>query len=221
MNDRDTNLQNMEIAALRRSASGLTLEREDLDNDPVRQFEVWLKEACDSEPLDPNAMSVATVDAEGRPDTRTVLLKYYDKSGFVFFTNFSSAKSKQIDHNNHVALLFFWPSLGRQIRIRGSAEKIPTSETLKYFTTRPRGSQIGAWVSAQSSIISSRSLLEAKYAEIKQKFADGDVPLPSFWGGYRVVATEVEFWQSRTNRLHDRFLYTRGGDDWRIERLAP
>jgi pyridoxamine 5'-phosphate oxidase len=221
VSNKDTDLHDMEIAALRRPASGLTLEREDLDDDPVRQFEAWLKEACESESLDPNAMSVATVDADGRPDTRTVLLKYYDESGFVFFTNLASAKARQIDNNKNVALLFFWPSLGRQVRIRGTAEKIPTSETLKYFATRPRGSQIGAWVSAQSSIISSRSLLEAKYAEIKQKFADGQIPLPSFWGGYRVAATEIEFWQSRTNRLHDRFLYVRTKDGWNVDRLAP
>ena len=211
----------MEIAALRRPASGLTLEREDLEDDPVVQFETWLKDACDSESLDPNAMSVATVDADGRPDTRTVLLKYYDQSGFVFFTNFESAKARQIENNNNVALLFFWPSLGRQVRIRGTADKIPTAETLKYFATRPRGSQIGAWVSAQSSIISSRSLLEAKYAEIKQKFSAGEVPLPAFWGGYRVAASEIEFWQSRTNRLHDRFLYVRNRGAWDTSRLAP
>ena len=221
MSKKDTDLHDMKIAGLRRPASGLTLEREDLNDDPVIQFEGWLKEACDSESLDPNAMSVATVDPDGRPDTRTVLLKYYDDSGFVFFTNFASAKAEQIENNHHVALLFFWPSLGRQVRIRGTAEKIPTSETLKYFATRPRGSQIGAWVSAQSSIISSRSLLEAKYAEIKQKFSDGEVPLPSFWGGYRVAATEIEFWQSRTNRLHDRFLYARDEDGWSVNRLAP
>ena len=220
-NEKTNNPQDMEIASLRRPASGQTLEREALADDPVLQFEAWLRDACDAESLDPNAMSVATVDADGRPDTRTVLLKFYDPSGFVFFTNFASAKAVQIESNHNVALLFFWPSLGRQVRIRGTAAKIPTSETLKYFATRPRGSQIGAWVSAQSSIISSRSLLEAKYAEIKQKFSDGEIPLPSFWGGYRVTAGDIEFWQSRTNRLHDRFLYTRTATGWNVERLAP
>ncbi len=212
---------NFGIADLRRPASGQTLEREDLDECPTRQFEQWLRDACESESLDPNAMSISTVDSGGRPYSRTVLLKYYDDRGFVFFTNFSSNKAAQISGNNNVSLLFFWPSLGRQIGIRGTADKIPKAETLKYFISRPRGSQIGAWVSAQSSIISSRSLLEAKYAEIKQKFANHEVPLPSFWGGYRVVPNEIEFWQSRTNRLHDRFLYVRQDDSWQIERLSP
>jgi pyridoxamine 5'-phosphate oxidase len=211
----------IDVADLRRPAPGLTLEREDLSDDPIQQFEGWLRDACESEALDPNAMSVATVDAQHRPYSRTVLLKYYDADGFVFFTNFSSNKATQIDGNENVALLFFWPTLGRQISIRGTAARIATRETVKYFATRPRGSQIGAWVSAQSSVISSRSLLEAKYAEIKQKFADGEIPLPSFWGGYRVVPEEIEFWQSRTNRLHDRFLFTRRDSQWDIERLAP
>jgi pyridoxamine 5'-phosphate oxidase len=210
-----------DIAELRRPASGLTLDREDLDADPIHQFETWLRAACDSEALDPNAMSVSTVGRDMRPSCRMVLLKYYDERGFVFFTNLESNKANQIAENENVALLFFWPTLGRQIGIRGSAERISTTETMKYFMTRPRGSQIGAWVSAQSSVISSRSLLEAKYAEIRQKFADGEVPLPSFWGGYRVTPVAIEFWQSRTNRLHDRFLYSRTPGGWDIERLSP
>ena len=220
MTDKDAT-KPVDVANLRRPASGLTLEREDLCDNPFRQFERWLADACVSESLDPNAMSVSTVDSDGQPSCRTVLLKYYDEQGFVFFTNYESNKAQQINNNPKVALLFFWPTLGRQIGIRGSAEKISTGETLKYFASRPRGSQIGAWVSAQSSIISSRSLLEAKYAEIKQKFANGEVPLPSFWGGYRVSPDSVEFWQSRTNRLHDRFQYTRDGGEWQIERLSP
>jgi len=211
----------VDVANIRRPASGLTLEREDLDDDPLRQFEAWLRDACESEALDPNAMSVSTVDDRQRPDCRMVLLKFYDARGFVFFTNLESNKAVQISGNENVALLFFWPTLGRQIRIRGSAKRVPNKETLKYFVTRPRGSQIGTWVSAQSSSISSRSLLEAKYAEIRKKFADHEVPLPSFWGGYRVTPMEIEFWQSRTNRLHDRFLYSNNEDGWNIERLAP
>ena len=211
----------VEIAGLRRPASGLTLERQDLDADPFRQFEKWLQDACDSEALDPNAMSVSTTGSDMQPFSRMVLLKYYDEKGFVFFTNLESNKATQIGENDKVALLFFWPTLGRQIGIRGTAERISTGETLKYFATRPRGSQIGAWVSAQSSVISSRSLLEMKYAEIKRKFAEGEVPLPDFWGGYRVAPHAIEFWQSRTNRLHDRFLYTRAAEGWYIERLAP
>ena len=212
----------VDVSSLRRSATGQALERADLDNDPIRQFDDWMRQACDLDTLDPNAMSLATVDKNNRPSCRTVLLKYFDEHGFVFFTNLSSNKATQIGENENVALLFFWPELGRQISIRGRAEKVSAQEALRYFLTRPRGSQIGAWVSAQSSIISSRSLLEAKFAEIKQKFADREVPIPSFWGGFRVVPVEIEFWQGRKNRMHDRFLYARRGDtEWSIERLAP
>ena len=211
----------VDVSSLRRAATGLKLEREDLDSDPFRQFEEWFRQACESDDLDPNAVSLATVDEHNRPAIRTVLLKYFDEHGFAFFTNHGSNKATQIAHNNNVAMLFFWRKLGRQVSIRGTAEKISTAETLKYFATRPRGSQIGAWVSAQSSVISSRSMLEAKFDEMKRKFANNEVPLPSFWGGYRVTAREIEFWQGRTNRLHDRFLYTKQDDGWRIERLAP
>ena len=212
----------MDVSDLRRSATGAGLEREDLDADPIVQFERWFSDACGPDRMDPNAMTLSTVDADNRPASRTVLLKYFDDRGFVFFTNLESRKASHIAANANVALLFFWRELGRQISIRGTAAKIPSAETLKYFATRPRGSQIGAWVSSQSSIISTRSLLEAKFEELKQKFRDGDVPLPSFWGGYRVAPVQIEFWQGRENRLHDRFLYTRQDNDrWRIDRLAP
>ena len=212
----------MNVSDLRRSATGPALDRADLDNDPIVQFERWFREACDSDRMDPNAMTLSTIDADNRPASRTVLLKYFDERGFVFFTNLESSKAAHIAAHADVALLFFWRELGRQISIRGRAAKIPTGETLKYFATRPRGSQIGAWVSAQSSVVSARSVLEAKFEELKQRFRDRDVPLPSFWGGYRVMPAEVEFWQGRTNRLHDRFLYTRQENDlWRIDRLAP
>ena len=211
----------VDIGELRRPASGLTLERRHLDPDPIRQFEIWLQDARDSTAPDPNAMSVSTVGSDGRPSSRMVLLKYYDKDGFVFYTNLESDKSKQIAENENVALLFYWPTLGRQTGIRGTAERIYTRETIKYFVTRPRGSQIGAWVSAQSSIISSRSILESKYAEIKAKYSAGEIPLPDFWGGFRVRPQTIEFWQSRTNRLHDRFLYSKTEASWTIERLSP
>jgi pyridoxamine 5'-phosphate oxidase len=212
----------MNVSALRRSATGFVLDREDLTGDPIEQFEDWFRYACETVPMDPNAFSVSTVDSEGRPSSRTVLLKYFDEKGFVFFTNYASKKAEQIDVNPNVSMLFFWSDAARQVKIRGKAERIPASETLKYFIARPRGSQIGAWVSAQSSIISSRSLLENKFQEMKQKFSNKEIPLPSFWGGYRVVPEVVEFWQGRRNRLHDRFQFTKQDDDsWSIERLAP
>jgi len=212
----------MDVSALRRSATGFALDRDDLHNDPILQFEDWFRYACETVSMDPNAASIATVDEHKRPTSRTVLLKYFDERGFVFFTNFESTKARHIETNPNVALLFFWSEAARQVRIQGTAEKIPTSETLKYFVSRPRGSQIGAWVSTQSSVITSRSLLETEFQKLKTKFRNKEVPLPSFWGGYRVVPTEIEFWQGRRNRLHDRFCYTREDDGgWTIVRLAP
>ncbi|MCP4302973.1 MAG: pyridoxamine 5'-phosphate oxidase [Gammaproteobacteria bacterium] len=212
----------MNVSELRRSATGFALDRDDLDDDPIVQFEDWFRYACETVPMDPNAFSISTVDSQHRPSNRTVLLKYFDERGLVFFTNFESKKAEHIGNNPHVALLFFWSDAARQVKIRGIAEKVPTRETLKYFLSRPRGSQIGAWVSAQSSVISSRALLETEFQKLKQKFKNKEVPLPSFWGGYRVVPYEIEFWQGRRNRLHDRFQYTKADDgSWTIERLAP
>ena len=200
-------------------SSGLT--RDTLNPDPVSQFERWYTEAIDSGIPEPTAMRLATVDADGQPWVRTVLLKLYDAAGFVFFTNFESAKARQIATNNRVGLLFPWVALGRQVRISGTAGKIPTAESVKYFASRPRGSQIGAWASPQSQVISSRSLLDAKFDEVRRKFARGDVPLPAFWGGYRVMPFEIEFWQARESRLHDRFAYTRSDGGWALDRRAP
>jgi pyridoxamine 5'-phosphate oxidase len=197
------------------------LIRETLNPNPIKQFEYWYGQTIDSGILEPNAMSLATVDAAGQPWLRTVLLKLYDNTGFVFFTNYESAKARQIATNHKVGLLFPWVALGRQVKISGTAEKIPTAESMKYFASRPRGSQIGAWASPQSQIISSRSLLDAKIDEIRRKFSKGEVPLPSFWGGYRVTPFEIEFWQARESRLHDRFVYVKNGADWAIERRAP
>jgi pyridoxamine 5'-phosphate oxidase len=197
------------------------LGRDSLDPDPVRQFEHWYTQTIDSGLPEPNAMSLATVDANGQPWMRTVLLKLYDEAGFVFFTNYESAKAQHITANNKVGLLFPWVALGRQVKISGTAVKIPTTESLKYFASRPRGSKIGAWASPQSQVISSRSLLEAKVDEIKRKFSRGDVPLPDFWGGYRVSPFEIEFWQARDQRLHDRFVYTKNDSGWEVERRAP
>jgi len=188
----------------------------------LEQFALWFQQAVNARVIEPNAMSLATAGADHRPLVRTVLLKSYDERGFVFFTNFQSRKARQMAENPNVSLLFPWLALERQVIVCGLVEKLSTAETLAYFITRPRGSQLGAWVSAQSSIISTRSLLEEKWEEMKRKFGDGEIPLPSFWGGYRVVPREIEFWQGRPNRLHDRFLYTLAPDaSWNIARLAP
>jgi pyridoxamine 5'-phosphate oxidase len=212
----------MDIGDVRREYIQEALRRENLLSDPFTQFELWFKQACSAQIRDPNAMSLATASAQGRPTLRTVLLKYFDTQGFVFFTNYQSTKARQITENPYVSLLFLWLELDRQVTIVGCAEKIPAQESLRYFLTRPRGSQLGAWVSNQSSVISSRTLLEMKFEEAKRKFAQGKIPLPSFWGGYRVRPSEFEFWQGRPNRLHDRFIYrqTKVGE-WLIERLAP
>ncbi len=198
------------------------LSREELKADPFLQFQDWFEAAIATGIPEPNGMSLATVDEEGQPWLRTVLLKLYDARGFVFFTNYESRKSRQIDGNARVALLFPWVGLARQVKILGRAERIPTRESLAYFLTRPRGSQLGAWASPQSQVIRSRSLLEAKVDEVKRKFAQGEIPLPDFWGGYRVVPHRIEFWQGRDSRLHDRFAFSlqvEGG--WTVERLAP
>ncbi|MEA3640682.1 MAG: pyridoxamine 5'-phosphate oxidase [Lamprobacter sp.] len=214
---------NPDPAQFRTQAMERGLDREDLDADPMLQFQRWYQETLSTQLPEPNAMSLATVAKNGQPSLRTVLLKLYDAEGFVFFTNYQSAKAQQIDLNHQVALLFPWVALARQVSILGSAERIPTSESLRYFLTRGRGSRIGAWASPQSQVISSRSLLEQKVARIKQRFNDGEIPLPDFWGGYRVVPTSIEFWQGRDSRLHDRFRYQREapGTSWQIERLAP
>ena len=210
-----------DISELRSEYVRSVLRRKDLAEDPVDQFEQWFGQARDAGVAESNAMSLATAGADGQPSVRTVLMKYFDADGFVFFTNLESTKANQIAANPRVALLFYWQPLERQVRLRGVAEKIRTSEVLKYFMTRPRGSQLGAWVSDQSSVINSRTLLETKLDEMKRRFGKGEIPLPSFWGGYRVRPEQIEVWQGRTNRLHDRFLYTRQDSGWQVERLAP
>jgi len=211
----------VDLASLRREYRTRPLARDDLAADPVVQFQQWFTEALDASVLDPNAMSIATVGDDGQPSQRMVLLKYFDARGFVFFTNLDSRKAREIGNNHRVALLFYWAEISRQVRITGVASRISAAESLRYFLTRPRDSQIGAWVSEQSRIIEGRQLLEAKFAELKARFAAGEVPLPAFWGGFRVQAHTLEFWQARENRLHDRFLYSQSGADWAISRLAP
>ena len=211
----------MDIADLRREYTKGGLHREDLPVNPLELFEKWLRQACDAKLPDPTAMSVATVDSSGKPFQRIVLLKHYDDQGFVFYTNLGSRKAQHIAKNNQVSLLFPWHNLDRQVHVTGVAEPLSPLEVVKYFHSRPKDSQIAAWVSQQSSRISARSMLESKFMELKQKFANGEIPLPSFWGGYRVRFDSIEFWQGGAHRLHDRFLFTRMADLWHIDRLAP
>ena len=212
----------MDLSEFRKEYSSQGLHREDLNTDPVLQFEKWFKQANDLQVHEPNAMTLATISADGLPSQRTVLLKAFDEKGLVFFTNYGSRKAHHIAENPGVCLLFPWITLERQVIVQGKAEKISAAESLKYFATRPRDSQIGAWVSNQSEIVSSKKLLIQKLEEIKTKFKGGEVPLPSFWGGYRVVPSTFEFWQGGSARIHDRFLYTCQQDGtWQIDRLAP
>jgi len=198
--------------------AGLT--RAELEQDPIKQFDNWFKQAVDADVIEPTAMSLATSDGLN-VSSRTVLLKYFDERGFVFFTNYASRKSKQIELNPHVALLFPWLAIERQVKISGRVEKVPLTESFKYFSSRPKDSQLGAWASHQSSTLSSRQVLLSQFEAMKNKFKQGEVPLPDFWGGYRVIPTTIEFWQGRENRLHDRFEYSRHNDEWIISRLAP
>ncbi len=211
----------MDLSEFRREYLKGGLSRSDLHQDPMEQFTLWFEQAQKTDIPDSTAMVLATVNAKGQPSQRTVLLKYYDEKGFVFFTNFSSRKAEEMSGNNKVSLLMVWLDLERQIMINGTASRISTAETAKYFVTRPKDSQVAAWVSSQSSAISSRKMLMQKFQEMKHKFSEGKVPLPSFWGGYRVEPLEVEFWQGRESRLHDRFLYTKKDTGWIIDRLAP
>lgn len=212
----------MDIHQLRKDYQNDALHREMLAADPMVQFEVWFQQACSAQLPEPNAMTLATVGADNQPSLRTVLLKLYDENGFVFFTNYGSRKAREIAENHQVALLFPWIPLARQVTITGMAEKISTAESARYFASRPRESQLGAWISRQSSILSSRQLLLQELEKMKGKFLKGEIPLPDFWGGYRVSPRTIEFWQGQTSRLHDRFLYSRQGDNtWTLERLAP
>ncbi|WP_419764721.1 MAG: pyridoxamine 5'-phosphate oxidase [Arcobacter sp.] len=211
-----------DISQLRQEYTTKGLRRDDLLNSPIKQFELWFEQAMSAQILEPNAMSLATVGKDMIPSIRTVLLKLYDENGFVFFSNYKSKKAWQIEENPNVAIHFAWLQLERQVKIEGTIEKISTTDSLKYFLSRPKGSQIGAWVSHQSEVITSRSLLEAKFDEIKNKFVKGEIPFPSFWGGYIIKPKVVEFWQGGKDRLHDRFEYKLNEkNNWQINRLAP
>ena len=211
----------MDISHFRREFLKGGLNRDNLDPNPVMQFSGWFEQARNTSIVDPTAMVLATVSAAGQPSQRSVLLKYFDDDGFVFFTNYGSRKAEEIAENDRVSLLFVWLELDRQVRINGQAEKISTADSARYFVSRPPDSQVAAWVSSQSRQLSSRQALMQKFSEMKKKFGEGKIPLPSFWGGYRVVPDEIEFWQGRANRLHDRFMYVRETEDWSIKRLSP
>ena len=212
----------MDISHLRVKYTTKGLDIKDLDLNPLKQFELWFNDAINEKLDEPNAFSLATVGHDMMPSIRTVLLKIFDEKGFVFFSNYKSTKAKQIEENPKAAALFAWLALERQVKIEGTIERIPTGDSLKYFLSRPKGSQLGAWVSHQSEVISSRSLLEQKFDEIKKKFLKGEVPFPSFWGGYAIKPTKIEFWQGGQDRLHDRFLYElESNGTWSIKRLAP
>lgn len=211
----------MDIGELRRDYTQRGLDLADLNPDPFVQFELWFKQAQDADLLEPNALVLSTVSPAGAPYQRTVLLKYFDRDGFVFFTNYGSRKAQHMASNAQVSLLFPWYPLERQLAIAGTASKISAAESLRYFASRPRSSQLGAWVSQQSSIISSRQLLEMQFETMREKFLNREVPLPDFWGGYRVQPTSFEFWQGRPSRLHDRFLYSQAAGQWAIARLSP
>ena len=197
------------------------LRRKDLATDPISHFEQWFAEAREAELHEPNALTLSTVSLDGYPSSRTVLMKFLDQRGFVFYTNYLSSKAKEIEAMPHVALLFPWILLERQVHIEGEVEKVGAEESQKYFASRPRGSQIGAWASEQSSVIEDRSVLIKKTEELTKKFDGKEVPLPPFWGGYRVIPHRIEFWQGGKGRVHDRFLYSREEKGWKIERLSP
>jgi pyridoxamine 5'-phosphate oxidase len=209
------------LAGMRRDYEVPGLSRADLLADPLEQFRRWFDEAREAGLPEPNAMTLATVDAAGQPAARTVLLKGIDRRGLTFFTNFESRKARELAANPKAALLFWWQPLARQVRFEGAIERVAAAEADAYFASRPRGSQIAAWASAQSRVIADRAALEAAERAIAARFAEIEVPRPPFWGGYRLVPERVEFWQGRRNRLHDRLCYSRHARRWRIERLAP
>lgn len=210
------------LSKLRKDYGKMGLDEKDLSPDPFKQFEKWFTEAANAEVLEPDAFTLSTVSAEGKPSSRIVLLRNFDQRGFTFYTNYESQKGRELEQNPHVAMNFFWTDLERQIRICGMAGKITVLESMDYFRSRPRASQIGAWASEQSRELLSREMLENRISEIEQKFHGKDVEKPPHWGGFLVKPASVEFWQGRPSRLHDRFLYTATGDGtWEIKRLNP
>ncbi len=198
----------MDLSNLRKEYIQSRLSYDNLLENPIAQFEIWFKAAQSANVIESNAMSLSTVSTDNIPNIRTVLLKFFDKNGFVFYTNYTSQKAKEMESNPNVAILFPWLAMERQVKIIGKVEKVSKTESVKYFLSRPKNSQLGAWVSQQSSVISSRKILMDKFFELKEKFQNKEIPFPDFWGGYRVVPYQIEFWQGGEHRLHDRFVYT-------------
>ena len=213
--------QSESLADLRREYARARLDEEDVSHDPIVEFARWFADAQAAHVEEPNAMVLATATVDGSPSARVVLLKAFDERGFVFFTDYRSRKGSELEDNPRAALVLHWKELERQVRITGPVERTSIEDSEAYFRSRPIGSRLGAWVSHQSAVIPSRTALEAGLAEVEERFADGDVPLPPYWGGYRVRPETIEFWQGRESRLHDRIRYLRSREAWRIERLAP
>ncbi len=209
------------VADLREEYGGAGLNESDLDANPVEQFRRWFDEALTANLHEPNAMTLATSTPDGQPSARIVLLKGYDERGFVFYTNREGRKARELTQNSRCALLFYWGEMGRQVRIEGAAARVPEEEADAYFATRPRGSRLGAWASAQSREVGDRRALEDRLRELELEYEGREIPRPPFWGGYRVEPTLFEFWQGRENRLHDRLVYRRAGDGWEVSRLQP
>jgi pyridoxamine 5'-phosphate oxidase len=211
----------VDASSLRKEYTRAGLDKADLDPDPIVQFHEWFQKVIDADLHEPNAMILATATAEGKPSARTVLLKGYDERGFVFYTNYEGRKAKEIEANPTCALLFYWGELERQVRIEGRASRLSGEESDAYFAGRPRGSRLGAWASEQSRPVEDRSVLEERVRALEAEYDGRRIPRPPFWGGYRVEPQEIEFWQGRENRLHDRLVYRREDGAWRIERLQP
>lgn len=210
------------IADLRAPYPDHGLTEEAVDADPIVQFNSWLADAIQAGHIESNAMTLATATPDGVPSARVVLLKKADQAGFTFFTNYASRKGQEIAANPQVALVFYWDKLTRQVRVEGTIEKVSAQESDAYYHSRPHGSQIGAWVSHQSTMIENRTILEERWAEVTAQFGDEEIPRPEYWGGYRVVPQRIEFWQGRPSRLHDRLVYTLQADGaWTLARLAP
>jgi pyridoxamine 5'-phosphate oxidase len=211
----------MSVADLRREYARARLDEKDASHDPIVEFSRWFAQAQEAQVAEPNAMTLATAASTGMPSARLVLLKGFDERGFVFFTDYRSRKGQELEENPQAALVFYWGELERQVRITGPVERTSAEESEAYYRTRPLGSRLGAWVSHQSLVIPSRAQLEQGLEEVQARFPDEDVPLPPYWGGYRVRPEVIEFWQGRESRLHDRLRYVREGGRWRIERLSP